>query len=55
MKIFKDEECLTKLASNNLIHLTDLWRQQIFKMIDLWFKEVEYNCLYYDFFMVYYL
>ncbi|KAE9525082.1 hypothetical protein AGLY_014496 [Aphis glycines] len=34
-----DHECLTKLASNNLINLTDLWRQQIFKMIDVWFKE----------------
>ncbi|KAL4135676.1 hypothetical protein QTP88_007272 [Uroleucon formosanum] len=34
-----DNECLTKLASNNLINLTDLWRQQIFKMIDVWFKE----------------
>ncbi|XP_022162874.1 uncharacterized protein LOC111028511 [Myzus persicae] len=34
-----DNECLTKLASKTLINMTDLWRQQIFKMIDVWFKE----------------
>uniref|UniRef100_A0A2S2NR40 Uncharacterized protein n=1 Tax=Schizaphis graminum TaxID=13262 RepID=A0A2S2NR40_SCHGA len=40
-----DYECLTKLASNNLINLTDLWRQQIFKMIDVWFKEENISSL----------
>ncbi|XP_050438615.1 uncharacterized protein LOC126844450 isoform X2 [Adelges cooleyi] len=37
--ISNDDGCLTKLATAKLVNLTIAWRQQILKMIQIWFEE----------------